>query len=55
MTILYLLTTKPDGTIARMVEEQKKTMEVEVVALQGNKEYEMIVDCIVAADKVISW
>jgi hypothetical protein len=55
MTILHLVTKKPDRLAEKIIAEQKKTFEVTVIDLQENKEYDKIVDSIVAADKVISW
>ncbi len=55
MTILYLLTRKPDGLVEKIIEEQKKTCEVTVIDLQKEKAYDKIVDSIASADKVVSW
>jgi hypothetical protein len=55
MTILHLLTRKPDRLLEKIIEEHKKISEVTVVDLQENKEYDKIVDRIVSSDKVISW
>lgn len=55
MTILHLLTGKPDGLTEKIIEEQKKTCEIKVIDLQEEKEYDRIVDSIASADKVISW
>ncbi|MDF1577397.1 MAG: hypothetical protein P1P81_03020 [Desulfobulbales bacterium] len=55
MTILYLLTRKPDPTFLAILSEQKKLHKVETIDLGTNREYDKIVDSIVAADKVISW
>ena len=55
MTILHLLTKKPDSLLERIIDEHKKKFEVTVIDLQENEEYDRIVDGIVAADKVISW
>ena len=55
MNILHLLTKKSDGLVEKIIEEHKKISEVAVIDLQENKEYDKIVDSIVAADKVISW
>jgi len=55
MTILHLLTKKPDSLLEKIIDEHKKMSEVTVIDLQENKEYDKIVDSIVAADKVISW
>ena len=55
MTILHLLTKKPDRLIEKIIEEHKKMSEVTVIDLQENKDYDKIVDSIATADKVISW
>ena len=55
MTILHLLTKKPDGFTEKIIEEQKKTCEVTVIDLQEEQAYDKIIDSIAAADKVISW
>ncbi len=55
MTILYLITRKPDPTFLNIVAEQKKLHKTETIDLGENKDYDKIVDSIVAADKVISW
>ena len=55
MTILHLLTKKPDSLLKKIIDEHKKMSEVTVIDLQENGEYDIIVDSIVAADKVISW
>lgn len=55
MTVLHLLTKKPDGLVRKIIEEQKKIFEVTVIDLQDNKDYDRIVDTLVAVDKVISW
>lgn len=55
MTILHLLTGKPDGLTEKIIEEQKKTCEVTVIDLQEDKAYDKIVESIASADKVISW
>ncbi len=55
MTILHLLTKKPDGLVGKIIEEQKKIFEVTVIDLQDNKDYDKIIDSIASADKVISW
>lgn len=55
MTILHLLTRKPDRLLEKIIEEHKKMSEVKVIDLQENKEYDKIVDSIISADKVISW
>ena len=55
MTILYLMTRKPDPTFLNIINEQNKLHKTEIIDLGKNKEYDKIVDSIVAADKVISW
>ena len=55
MTILHLLTKKPDGLTEKIIEEHKKTCEVTVIDLQEDQAYDKIIDSIAAADKVISW
>lgn len=55
MTVLHLLTKKPDGLVSQIIEEQKEIFEVTVIDLEGNEDYDSIVDSIASADKVISW
>lgn len=55
MTVLHLLTKKPDGVVGKIIEEQKKIFEVTVIDLQEDNDYDKIVDTIAAVDKVISW
>jgi len=55
MTILHLLTKKPDRLLEKIIEEHKKMSEVTVIDLRESKEYDKIVESIVSADKVISW
>ena len=55
MTILHLLTKKPDQLLEKIIEEHEKMSEVTVIDLRECKEYDKVIDSIVAADKVISW
>jgi hypothetical protein len=55
MNILYLITRKPEPTFLKIIDEQKKLHKTEMIDLGENKDYDKIVDSIVAADKVISW
>ena len=55
MKILYLLTRDLDATGAALSREQAKEHAVEVVDLQGESNFDRVVDEIALADLVISW
>ena len=55
MKILYILRSKPDDTVNKIIDVHKKSNEVTVININDNKNYDEIVDLISSNDKVISW
>ena len=55
MDILYVIKKDPDKTLNTIIEEQKKTHDVEVIDIRTNSDYATILDRIAEADRVTSW
>ncbi len=55
MKILYLLTRDLEGAGAELQRELAREHAVEVIDLRGKVNYDLVVDAIAAADRVISW
>lgn len=55
MKILYLIKQELDGTVKKIIDENKKKHDVTVVDIRKNKDYDNIIDLIALSDKVISW
>jgi Flp pilus assembly CpaE family ATPase len=55
MKILHILKTEPEDSVKKIIEEHRKCNDVEVLDLTENKNYNLIVDFIEKADKVIVW
>lgn len=55
MKILHILKTEPEESIKKIIEEQKKENDIQIVELNKNKDYDFIVRLIEESDKVIAW
>lgn len=58
MKILYLVKKESgelDATVQRFIVEQKKEHEVTLANITLEKNYELLLDMIAQADRVISW
>lgn len=55
MKILHILKTEPEDSVKKIIEEHRKGNDVEVLSMNGNKNYDLIVEFIEKADKVIAW
>ena len=55
MQILYLIKTKPDETLEKLIAAQRITHEVEVIDLRETSDYKAILDQVGTADRIISW
>lgn len=55
MKILHILKTEPEESIKKIIEEHKKSHDVNVLSLIDCKDYNKIVCLIEDADKVITW
>lgn len=55
MNILYLLKDDPEPTVKKIIAESEKAHAVTVIDLKKNRDYDRIIQEIVACDKVISW
>lgn len=55
MKILHILKAEPEDSVKKIIEEHKKDNDVEVINLGSNKDYDLIVELIEKADKVIVW
>jgi pyruvate/2-oxoglutarate/acetoin dehydrogenase E1 component len=55
MKVLHILKTEPEESTKKIIEEHKKDNDVEVIDLGSNKDYDMIVELIEKADKIIVW
>ncbi len=55
MMILHILKTEPEESVKAIIEEHRKCRDVTVIELYKNKEYDLTVDLVERADKVISW
>jgi len=54
MKILYVIKDAPDATMAKIMDEHRKSHDVSSIDIRANKDYAKIVDAIEAADKVIA-
>ena len=54
MKVLYFIKDEPGDTLKAFIDEHKKTVEVTVVDVRSNKNYDEIIDLIDRSDKVIS-
>ncbi|MBF0463620.1 MAG: hypothetical protein HQK88_04585 [Nitrospirae bacterium] len=55
MKVLYILKQDASETAKTFIEVQKKLAEVTVVDLRKDKNYDDIIDKVVASDKIITW
>ena len=55
MKILHILKAKPEESVKAVIEEHRKCCDVTVIELYKNKNYDLIVELVERADKVISW
>lgn len=55
MQLLYLIKTNPDETLEKLIAEQRKSHEVEIIPLDESPDYSALLDKMAAADQVISW
>lgn len=55
MKILYILRSKADDTVNKIIDVHKTSNEVTIVNINENKNYDAIVDLIASSDKVICW
>jgi hypothetical protein len=55
MQILYLIKKKPDETLEKLIAEQRKSHEVEIIPLGESPDYGALLEKMAAADQVISW
>ena len=55
MHLLYIVKQDRGESFQKILNEQKKEHEVEVINLQDEPDYDMILDKIESCDRVISW
>ncbi|MCL4456597.1 MAG: hypothetical protein M1406_04205 [Nitrospirae bacterium] len=55
MKILHILKTEPEDSVKAVIEEHRKCHDVTVIEIYKSKEYDLIVELVERADKVISW
>jgi len=55
MKILHILKTEPEAGVKAVIEEHRKYHDVTVIEMHKNKDYDLIVELMERADKVISW
>ena len=56
MKIIHLVIKKPGKKILRLINEQSKNNEVEIINLNENiTDYENIIEKVMNSDRVISW
>ena len=55
MQILYLIKKKPDETLEKLIAEQRKSHEVEIIPLGESPDYGALLEKMAAAAQVISW
>ena len=55
MQILYLIKKEPGETLRKLIEEQQKSHDVEIIELKDSLDYDAILNRMAAADRVISW
>ena len=55
MKILHIVNQNPAQYILDLINEQRKTNEVEMIYLDAEPDYDVIVDHVINSDRVISW
>ncbi len=55
MKVLYILKQDLGETGQKLVDEHKKSAEVNIIDMRSNKNYDEIIDQVAASDKVITW
>ena len=56
MKILHIVNQKPAKNILDLIDEQKKSHEVELVNIDVDQpDYDAIIDQVINSDRVISW
>jgi len=55
MKILHILKIEPEDSVKKIIEEQKKDHDIDVVSLTECKDYRSIMNLIENADKVMVW
>ncbi len=55
MHLLYIVKQDPGETFRKILNEQKKEHEVEIINFPDKPDYETILEKIESCDKVISW
>ncbi len=55
MKVLYILKQDTDSTAQKLIDEQKKNADVNVIDMRNNKNYDEIIDLVITSDMVITW
>ncbi|MCP4752112.1 MAG: hypothetical protein GY866_14545 [Proteobacteria bacterium] len=55
MRLLYIVKREPGETFRKIVDEQKKEHDVEIVDLRDDVDYDSILEKIEGCDRVVSW
>jgi len=55
MKLLYIIKKEPTESITRMIESHKKSVDVSVIDMRKNKNYDEIIKKVFSNDKVFTW
>ena len=56
MKIIHIVNQTPTQSVLKLVDEQRKNNEVELVNLEsGEPDYDAIIEKVISCDRVISW
>jgi len=55
MKILYILKDEPDETVSTLMREQGRDHELTTFVLNGDPDYDRLVDLVFGNDRVVSW
>ncbi|MBF0345785.1 MAG: hypothetical protein HQL06_16340 [Nitrospirae bacterium] len=55
MKVLLILKQEPDPTGITIIKNMREHSEFSAIDLRTNKDYDAIIDSVVASDKVITW